>query len=78
MIDSHALALKLGGTEPRPATHSAFALVCDSPAQVDAVTDKVKAAGHAVLTEPWDAFWGQRYATVADPDGTRIDLFAAL
>ncbi|MCZ6462364.1 MAG: glyoxalase, partial [Actinobacteria bacterium] len=25
-----------------------------------------------------DAFWGQRYATVLDPDGNAIDLFAPL
>ncbi len=28
--------------------------------------------------EPWDAFWGMRYAVVRDPDGTPVDLFAAL
>jgi uncharacterized glyoxalase superfamily protein PhnB len=28
--------------------------------------------------EPWDAFWGQRYATVRDLDGNGVDLFAAL
>ncbi|WP_196453628.1 hypothetical protein [Planomonospora sp. ID82291] len=28
--------------------------------------------------EPFDAFRGMRYATVADPDGTGIDLYAAL
>lgn len=78
MIDSHALILKLNGVEPRPATHSAFGLVCDSPAQVDALVQAVSDAGHAVPVPPWDAFWGQRYATVCDPDGTRIDLFAPL
>ena len=35
-------------------------------------------AGFVVVTEPWDAFWGQRYAIVADPDGYMSDLFAAL
>ena len=25
---------------------------------------------------PFDAFWGQRYATVLDNDGNGIDLFA--
>jgi uncharacterized glyoxalase superfamily protein PhnB len=24
-----------------------------------------------------DAFWGQRYATVLDPDGNPVDLFAS-
>jgi len=28
--------------------------------------------------EPWDAFWGQRYAIVRDPDGNGVDLFAPL
>ena len=28
--------------------------------------------------EPMDAFWGQRYATVLDPDGNSVDLFAEL
>ena len=32
-------------------------------------------AGHR---EPWDAFWGQRYAVVHDPDGNAVDLFAPL
>jgi uncharacterized glyoxalase superfamily protein PhnB len=30
------------------------------------------------VKEPWDAFWGQRYAAVGDPDGNLIDLFAPL
>jgi uncharacterized glyoxalase superfamily protein PhnB len=28
--------------------------------------------------EPWDAFWGQRYALLGDPDGVRVNLYAAL
>ena len=27
---------------------------------------------------PWDAFWGQRYAIVLDPDGNHVELFAPL
>lgn len=78
MIDSAALMEKLTGEAPRAPNHSIFAMLCDSPAEVDAYTADIKAAGFAVLTEPLDAFWGQRYATVADADGYRIDLFAAL
>jgi uncharacterized glyoxalase superfamily protein PhnB len=36
------------------------------------------AAGFEGEKEPWDAFWGQRYAQLADPDGVPVDLFAAL
>jgi uncharacterized glyoxalase superfamily protein PhnB len=35
-------------------------------------------AGFTGEKEPWDAFWGQRYAQLADPDGVPVDLFAAL
>ena len=36
------------------------------------------AAGGKMHMEPMDAFWGQRYAQVQDPDGTVVDLYAAL
>jgi uncharacterized glyoxalase superfamily protein PhnB len=39
---------------------------------------KVVAAGFKAKKEPWDAFWGQRYASVVDPDGNSVDLFAPL
>jgi catechol 2,3-dioxygenase-like lactoylglutathione lyase family enzyme len=78
MIDSAALMEKLNGAAPRAPNHSIFAMLCDSPAEVDACVAQIKAAGFEVLTAPWDAFWGQRYATVVDDDGYRIDLFAPL
>jgi uncharacterized glyoxalase superfamily protein PhnB len=78
MIDSATLMEKLTGEVPRAPNHSIFAMVCETPAEVDTYTAKIKAAGFVVVTEPWDAFWGQRYATVVDADGYRIDLFAPL
>lgn len=50
---------------------------CDSPEDVDRLFVELTTAG-APGKEPWDAFWGQRYAQVKDPDGTLIDLFAPL
>ena len=35
-------------------------------------------AGHPGSLEPYDAPWGQRYATILDPDGNMVDLFALL
>ncbi|MEV6891742.1 hypothetical protein [Kribbella sp. NPDC051137] len=32
----------------------------------------------ASLQEPYDAPWGMRYATVADPSGNGVDLYATL
>ena len=56
----------------------ALAFACASPAEVDEIYARVVAAGFHGEKEPWDAFWGQRYAQLADPDGTPVDLFAAL
>ena len=56
----------------------ALAFECAIPAEVDEVYARVVAAGFHGEKEPWDAFWGQRYAQLADPDGTPVDLFAAL
>ena len=64
-------------TEPK-GQRMGLAFECASPAEVDALHAKVMAAAHPSKTAPWDAFWGQRYAQVFDPDGNVVDLFAAL
>ena len=56
----------------------ALAFDCGSAAGVDATHATIVAEGFASKSEPWDAFWGQRYAQVVDPDGNEVDLFAAL
>ena len=55
-----------------------LAFECESPAEVDEVYALVTAAGFHGEKEPWDAFWGQRYAQLQDPDGVPVDLYAAL
>ena len=67
-----------GWTAPSGGHRVALAFACDSAADVDATYRALVDAGHAGHKEPWDAFWGQRYAIVLDPDGTSVDLFAPL
>ncbi|MEU0842218.1 VOC family protein [Streptomyces sp. NPDC005962] len=55
-----------------------LAFLCDSPAEVDATYAKLTGAGVRGSKEPWDAFWGQRYAVLLDPDGNDVALFAPL
>ena len=64
----------------RPSGGPGFALAfrCPDAASVDAVHDRVVALGHESHKAPWDAFWGQRYAIVHDPDGNSVELFARL
>ena len=45
---------------------------------VDETYDRVISAGHASSVEPWDTFFGARYAIVADPDGHRVGLKSPL
>lgn len=55
-----------------------LAFACEDPSEVDATHAALVEAGYRSALEPWDAFWGQRYAQVLDPDGNPIDLFAPL
>jgi uncharacterized glyoxalase superfamily protein PhnB len=66
-----------GWSPPTGGHRVALAFECDSPADVDASYRRLTESGAVGHLEPFDAFWGQRYATVHDPDGTPIDLFAA-
>jgi uncharacterized glyoxalase superfamily protein PhnB len=55
-----------------------LAFQCASPAEVDELYGRAKGAGFNAEKEPWDAFWGQRYAQLRDPDGVPVDLYAPL
>jgi uncharacterized glyoxalase superfamily protein PhnB len=63
---------------PSGSPRVALAFRCDSPADVDRLHAELVQAGYESHKEPWDAFWGQRYAMVHDPDGNGVDLFAML
>ncbi len=54
-----------------------LAFDCGKPGAVDAAYAELTGAGYEGRKEPWDAFWGQRYAIVHDPDGNSVELFAA-
>jgi len=45
---------------------------------MDALYERIVGSGYKGHRQPWDAFWGQRYAQVVDPDGNLVDLFALL
>jgi catechol 2,3-dioxygenase-like lactoylglutathione lyase family enzyme len=55
-----------------------LAFECASPAEVDETYARVTGAGFTGEKEPWDAFWGQRYAQLRDPNGVPVDLYASL
>lgn len=72
-------------TRPTGGHKMSLAFDCSTAEAVDATFAQLTQADTpgsqavaGVVNEPWDAFWGQRYAVVSDPDGNTVDLFAAL
>ena len=45
---------------------------------VDRTYADLTAAGHVGQQEPYDAFWGARYAVVEDPDGNPVGLMSPI
>ncbi|MGY0501019.1 VOC family protein [Nocardia sp. FBN12] len=67
-----------GWQPPTGPGRSSLAFRCADPAEVDKLYAELVDAGHHGELPPWDAFWGQRYASLVDPDGHGIDLYAPL
>jgi uncharacterized glyoxalase superfamily protein PhnB len=67
-----------GWNRPAGSAQVSLAFLCESAADVDRLYAELVSAGAEGHHEPWDAFWGQRYAEVKDPDGNVVDLFAPL
>jgi uncharacterized glyoxalase superfamily protein PhnB len=63
-------------TAPQGGHRMGLAFLLERPADVDRAYGDLVAIGYEGYKEPWDAFWGQRYAVVHDPDGNSVDLFA--
>jgi catechol 2,3-dioxygenase-like lactoylglutathione lyase family enzyme len=78
MIDGKETIKDIIGEDPKPGNHSQFAIQYNSPQEVNNAASQIQQAGFVVTKEPWDAFWGQRYAVVEDPDGYKVDLYAEL
>ncbi|WAZ24913.1 VOC family protein [Streptomyces cinnabarinus] len=79
MLDTEEIVRSLTPDwQPPAGTRHSLALRCDDPAEVDTVYEELVGAGYHGEHKPWDAFWGQRYAVVHDPDGHGVDLFAPL
>ena len=79
MWDTLELIKQLDPDWTEPSGHRmGLAFQCSSTGDVDATHARVVAAGFRSKKEPFDAFWGQRYAQVIDPDDNIVDLFAPL
>ena len=79
MWDTIDVVQSFSSWEPSAGGHRiSLAFLCDSPGEVDNKHEELVAAGYRSHVAPFDAVWGQRYATVLDPDDNPVDLFARL
>ncbi|WP_210604305.1 VOC family protein [Brevibacterium oceani] len=87
LLDTKAVMLGIDPdwTPPTGGHKMSLAFDCATAEAVDATFAQLTGRGGegsapvaGIVHEPWDAFWGQRYAVVSDPDGNKVDLFAAL
>ncbi len=79
MWDTEALIRQIEPDLPTPVRQRVvLAFRCGDPAEVDATYGRIVDAGFESKREPWDAFWGQRFAYLRDPDGNTVALFAPL
>ncbi len=78
MLDTHEVAASFikGFATPQGNDLISLAVEFDEPADVDAAFNAITTAGYSAVRQPFDAFWGQRCATVCDPDGNAVDLYA--
>ncbi len=79
MIDSVELTKKINPNW-KEATGAGITLCFkqENPSKVNSLHAQMVEANFISVKEPWDAFWGQRYSSVQDPDGNQIDIFADL
>lgn len=80
MLDTEDFRGKVtsGWTRPAGGPRTFLSFGFPTPAEVDATYAELTGAGYRGLQEPWDAFWGMRHATVLDPAGNGVDLYATL
>src|SRR3977135_2781449 len=58
-----------GHAPPNGLHRMELAFQLDTPAEVDDLYGRLTSLGYHGHKQPWDAFWGQRYAIVHDPAG---------
>jgi uncharacterized glyoxalase superfamily protein PhnB len=75
-FDSARFARDWNAGSTGPAVVLGFKL--SSREAVDAVFRRTRDAGYRAQQEPFDAFWGSRYAVVEDPDGNPVGLMSPI
>jgi uncharacterized glyoxalase superfamily protein PhnB len=76
-IDNERLGgLYNAGVRSPAGARTIIGVTVESRQQVDETYARLMAAGYQGRQRPYDAFWGSRYAVVADPEGNDVGLMS--
>jgi len=78
-LDSEALARVYDRGWRAPASAGSRVVLSfkvSSRQDVDGIHGRMIGLGYASSQEPYDAFWGSRYAIIEDPDGNHIGIMS--
>ena len=75
-FDSQPFAQQWNGGWPDGATGAVIGFRVIERDTVDDLYRQLTSAGYVGQQEPYEAFWGARYAIVADPDGNSVGIMS--
>jgi hypothetical protein len=75
-LDAASFASKWNAGWPEGRTGPLIGFSVSTREAVDEVYADMTGAGYAGAQEPFDAFWGARYAVVVDPEGNQVGLMS--
>jgi uncharacterized glyoxalase superfamily protein PhnB len=73
-----AKAYNAGHGADSPGNKTVLGFSVGSREDVDELYSELVGAGYQSRQEPYDAFWGARYAVIVDPDGREVGLMSPL
>ena len=76
-FDSQAFAQQWNRGWPAGASGAVIGFRVIERSSVDELFARLTSAGYEAQQEPYDAFWGARYAIVSDPDGNAVGIMSA-
>ena len=74
--EHHARIYNAAWRDPAGSSSLLLSVSVGSREEVDSTYVKLVAAGYQGRQPPYDAFWGSRFAIVADPEGNDVGLMS--
>lgn len=74
--EHHARIYSAAWRRPTGSSSLLLSVFVDSREEVDSTYAKLIGAGYEGRQPPYDAFWGSRFAIVADPEGNDVGLMS--